>query len=73
MISAGQMDIQRARRAQQAVLQTAVTAGLDLEAPMKLAVLENRIAEGEFAANVDDPIELTDTEKTQFINESRNS
>jgi hypothetical protein len=46
-----------------------VIAGLDLEAPMPLVVLQNDIAEGEFAANVDVPVELTDSEKTQFSNE----
>jgi hypothetical protein len=48
-----------------------VDAGLDLEAPMKLAILQNEIAQGEFAANVDVPVELNDSEKTQFSNEWR--
>jgi hypothetical protein len=37
MIRTGQRNIQQVRRAQRAILQTAVDAGLDLEAPMKLA------------------------------------
>jgi hypothetical protein len=71
MIRTGQRNIQQVRRAQRAILQTAVDAGLDLEAPMKLAILQNEIAQGEFAANVDVPVELNDSEKTQFSNEWR--
>jgi hypothetical protein len=50
---------------------TAVKAGVDLEAPMKLAILQNEIAQGEFSATVDVPIELTDSEQTQYNNEWR--
>ena len=50
---------------------TAVAAGVDLDAPMKLAVLQNEIAQGEFAANIEVPVELNDSEKTQFSNEWR--
>jgi len=71
MIRTGQGNIQQARRAQQAILQTAVNAGVDLEAPMKLAILQNEIPQGDFAANVDVPVELTDSEKTQFSNKWR--
>jgi len=73
MIRTGQGNIQQAQRAQQqAILQTAVNAGVDLEAPMKLvAILQNEIAQGDFAANVDVPVELTDSEKTRFSNEWR--
>jgi hypothetical protein len=72
MIRQGQANIQQARRAQQAILQTAVTAGEELEAPMKLAVLQNEIAQGDFAASMEVPVELTDLEKTQFSNEAAN-
>jgi hypothetical protein len=71
MIRTGQTNIQQARRAQEAILLTAVNAGVDLEAPMKLAILQNEIAQGEFSATVDVPIELTDSEKTQYNNEWR--
>ena len=47
----------------------AVTAAADPEAPMKLTILQNEITQGEFEANIDVPIELTDTEKTQHSNE----
>ena len=50
---------------------TAVAAGVDLDAPMKLAVLQNEIAQGKFAANIEVPVELNDSEKTQFSNEWR--
>jgi hypothetical protein len=71
MIRTGQTNIQQARRAQEAILQTAVNAGVDLEAPMKLATLQNEIAQGEFSATVGVPIELTDSKKTQYSNEWR--
>jgi hypothetical protein len=50
-------------------LQAAVVAGLDVDAPMKLAILKNKIAQGEFAANIEVPVELTDSEETQFSSE----
>jgi hypothetical protein len=71
MICNGQMNIQRARKAQETILETAVQAGLDMEAPMKLALLQNDIAQGEFSANVEVPIVLNDSQKTQFSNEWR--
>jgi hypothetical protein len=46
-----------------------VLAGLDMEAPMKLALLQNEIAQGEFSANIEVPILLSDSHKTQFRNE----
>jgi hypothetical protein len=44
MIRNGQMNIQRSRKAQETILEAAVQAGLDMEAPMKLALLQNEIA-----------------------------
>jgi hypothetical protein len=40
-------------------------------ATMKLAILQNEIAQGKFAANIEVPVELTDSEKTQSSNEWR--
>jgi hypothetical protein len=57
MIRAGQANLQQARRAQQLVLQAAVAAGVDLDAPMKLAILHNAIAEGDFQQNLEVPID----------------
>jgi hypothetical protein len=71
MIHNGQMNIQRARKAQETILDAAVQAGLDMEAPMKLALLQNEIAQGEFSVNIEVPIVLNDSQKTQFSNEWR--
>jgi hypothetical protein len=42
-----------------------------MEAPMKLALLHNEIAQGEFSANVELQIVLNDSQKTRFSNEWR--
>jgi hypothetical protein len=69
MIHNGQMNIQRDRKAQETILEAAVQAGLGMEAPMKLALLQNEIAQWEFSDNVEVPIVLNDSQKTQFRNE----
>jgi hypothetical protein len=71
MIRQGQMNIQMARKAQETILDAAVIAGIDMEAPMKLAILQNEIAQREFSANIEVPIVLNDSQKTQFSNEWR--
>jgi hypothetical protein len=71
MIRNGHMNIQRARKSQETILEVAVQGGLDMEAPMKLALLQNEIAQGEFSANVEVPIVLNDSQKTRFSNEWR--
>jgi hypothetical protein len=53
------------------VLQAAVEVGIDLDAPMKLAILNNAITEGGVQQNLEVPIELTVSEKTQYNNEWR--
>ena len=68
MVRTGQANIQAARRTQEAMLEQAVAAGTDPEAPMKLAVLQNEIAQATFDMNQEVPIELTDSEKTQCSN-----
>jgi hypothetical protein len=40
-----------------------------MDAPMKLEILQNEIAQGEFAANIEVPVGLNDSEKTHFSNE----
>jgi hypothetical protein len=72
MIRNGQMNIQRARKAEETILEAAVQGGLDMEAPMKLALLQNEIAQGEFSANVEVPIVLNDTQ-CQYDQASRPS
>jgi hypothetical protein len=71
MIRNGHMNIQRARKSQETILETAVQGGLYMEAPMKLVLLQNEIAQGELSANVEVPILLNDSQKTQFSNEWR--
>jgi hypothetical protein len=58
MIRNGHMNIQRARKSQETILEAAVQVELDMEAPMKLALLQNEIAQGEVSANVEVPIVL---------------
>ena len=70
MIRNSQANLQTAQRAQRAILVAAVTAG-EADAPMKLAILENEIAQGDFEAGEDVPIVLTDSEKAQHSNEWR--
>jgi hypothetical protein len=69
MIQNGQLNIQRVRLSQETILKSSVQIGTDMDAPMKLAILQNDIAQGEFAANIEVPVELTDSEKTQFSND----
>jgi hypothetical protein len=71
MIQNGQLNIQQARQAQETILKAAVQAGADMDAPMKLAILQNVIAQGGFAASIEVPVELTDSDKTQFSNDWR--
>jgi hypothetical protein len=72
IIRNGRLNIQQARQAQETILKAAVQAVqavTDMDAPMKLAILENEIAQGEFAASIEVPVLLTDSEKTQFSND----
>ena len=55
----GQANIQTARETQRIILEVEVTAGIDDAAPMKLVILENTIAQGEYEANLDVPIVMT--------------
>jgi hypothetical protein len=38
---------------------------------MKLAILQKKISQDEFAANIEVPVELNDSDKTQFSNDRR--
>jgi hypothetical protein len=71
MIRNGQLNIQQARQAQDTILKAAVQAGTDMDAPMRLAILQNEIAQGEFDASIEVPVALTDSGKTQFSNDWR--
>ena len=65
MIRTGQSNIQNARETQNFILEATVTAGIDNAAPMKLAIFENDISQSDYKENVDVPIMMTDSEKTQ--------
>ena len=69
MIRTVQANIQTIWETQKIILEAAVTAGIDDAAPMKLEILENGIAQGEYEANVDITIVMADSEKTQSRNE----
>jgi len=70
MVRQGQTNLQTARRAQEVILQREVAAG-EVDAPMALALIQNEIAQGDFEANQEVPIELSDAEKTLNSNEWR--
>jgi hypothetical protein len=63
IIRTGHMNIQRERQYQETILRASVLAVIYLDAPMKLAILQNEIAQGEFAASIEVPVELNDSEK----------
>jgi hypothetical protein len=69
MIQTGQLNIQRARQAQETIPKSSVIAVIYLEAPMKLSILQNEISQGEFADNIKVPVELNDSDKTQCSND----
>jgi hypothetical protein len=71
MIPNGQLNMQQDRQAQENILKAAVQAGTGMDAPMRLAILQNEIAQGKFAASIEVPVVLTDSEKTQFSNDWR--
>jgi hypothetical protein len=71
MIQNGQLNIQQAQQAQETILKAAVQAGTDMDAPMNLAIIQNEISQGEFAASIEVPVVLTESEKTQFSNDWR--
>ena len=66
-----QAKIQTARATQKTIMEASVTVGIDGAAHRKLAILENEIAQGDYEANVDVDIIMTEWEKTQSSNEWR--
>jgi hypothetical protein len=69
MIRNGQLNIQQARQAQETILKSSVQSGTDMDAAMRLAILQKEIAQGKFATSIEVPVLLTDSEKTQFSND----
>jgi hypothetical protein len=70
MIRSGQQNIQWERQAQEKILEATVLAK-NPDAPMKLAILQNEISQGEFYSRNEFAMQLNDSEKTQFSNEYR--
>jgi hypothetical protein len=68
MVHTRQQNIQQARLSKGAILEAAATLGVDPDAPMQLAILDNEIAEGDYKQNNEVPIKLSDSEKTQYNN-----
>ena len=68
IIITGQYNIQTVRETQRIILEATVTVDIDDTSPMKLAILENEIAQGDYEQNVEVPIIMTDSEKTQSSN-----
>ena len=66
MIRTGRSNIQNTRETQKIILEAAFTAGIDDASPMKLDVLDNDTAQGDYEENVDVPIIMTDSEKTEY-------
>ena len=66
-----QANIQTARETQKIFLEAAFNAGIDDAATTKLAILENKITQGDYEVNVEFPIVMTDSENTQSRNEWR--
>jgi hypothetical protein len=71
IIRNGQLNIQQSQQAQDTILKAAVQAGTDMDAPTRLVILQNEIAQGEFAASIEVQFVFTDSEKTQFSNDWR--
>ena len=60
MIRTGQANIQTARETQKTMMEASVITGIDDTNPKKLAILENKIAQGDYEVNVDVLIIMTD-------------
>jgi hypothetical protein len=71
MVCTRQQNIQQAHSSKRAILEAAAAVGVDPDAPMQLAILDNEIAEGDYKQNKKVPIELLDSEKTQYNNDWR--
>jgi hypothetical protein len=71
MVHTRQENIQQAFLSKQVMLEAAAALGVDPDAPMQLAILDNKIAEGDYKQNIEVPIEISDSEKTQYKNDWR--
>jgi hypothetical protein len=71
MVRTGEENLQRARLSKRVILKAATALGTDPDAPMQYAILDNEIAEGNYKQNNEVPIEMSDSEKTQYSNDWR--
>ncbi len=71
MVCTRQQNIRQARLSKRVILEAAAPLGVNPDAPMQLAILDNQIAEGDYKQNNEVPIELLDSEKTQYNNNWR--
>ncbi len=68
MVCTRQENIQKACLSKQVILEAAAALGVDPDAPMQLAILDNGIAAKQ---NNEVPIKMSDSEKTQYNNDWR--
>jgi hypothetical protein len=71
MVCIRQQNLQQAHLSKRAILEAAAALGVDPDAPMQLAILDNEVAEGDYRQNNEVPIKLLDSEKTQYNNDWR--
>jgi hypothetical protein len=71
MVRTGEENLQRAHLLKQVILEAAATLEADPDASMQLAILDNEIAEGNYKQNNEVPIEMSDSENTQYSNDWR--
>jgi hypothetical protein len=71
MVGTREENLQGARLSKRVILEAAAALGADPDAPMQLAILDNKIAEGNYKQNNEVPIKMSDSEKTQYSNDWR--
>jgi hypothetical protein len=71
MVRTGEENLQRARLSKRVILEAAAALGADPDAPMQFAILDNEIGEGNYKQNNEVPIEMSDSEETQYSNDWR--
>jgi hypothetical protein len=69
MVQTREENLQWARLSKRVIVEAAATLGADPDAPMQLAILDNKVAEGNYKQNNEVPIEMSDSEKTQYSND----
>jgi hypothetical protein len=67
MIRNGQLNTQRALKAQEKIIRATVDKGKDMDAPMNLEILQYEIVQGQFAINIEVPMELMTLRKPSSV------